>query len=204
MKPSAHRTAAERAPAAPPPEPRRGFLGFLAGLVGTLVGLFPVVAGGIVFLDPVLRRKPGLPPGEEADPHASGKPYLRVASLSSVPDNGQPIQVPVISDLVDAWNLELNQPVGAVYLVRHGDEITAFNAICPHAGCFVGYAAERNCFQCPCHTSSFEIDGGRIFPSPSPRDMDKLKVDPERLKEGEVWVQFRNFYPGKAECEEKA
>ena len=203
MKPSAHLAAAQRAsaPATPPQEPRRGFLlGILAVIVGGIVSLFPVVAGGIVFLDPVLRRKQAKPGGN--DPQAD-RPFLRVASRDSVPDNGTPIQVPVISDLVDAWNRELNQPIGAVYLVRKGNDVTAFNAICPHAGCFVGYAADRKCFQCPCHTSSFEVDGARIMPSPSPRNMDTLAVDAEKLKAGEVWVQFRNFYPGKAEPEEK-
>ena len=108
-----------------------------------------------------------------------------------------------MADLTDAWNREANQPIGAVYLRREGDKVLCFNAICPHAGCFVGYAAERKVFQCPCHTSSFELDGQRIMPSPSPRNMDELAVDPEKLKAGEVCVQFVNYYPGKEDREEK-
>ena len=201
MKPSSHAAASQRASQSPAHDPpRRNFLTeFLAIVIGGLVGLFPFAAGLLVFLDPVLKKKSAEGSGPE-----DGKPYLRVASLSMVPADGTPIQVPVISDLEDAWNREVNQPIGAVYLIRKGDDVFAYNAICPHAGCFVGFAADRGCFQCPCHTSSFQTDGSRILPSPSPRDMDPLLVDPEKLKQNqEVWVQFVNYYPGKEEREAK-
>lgn len=199
MKPSSHAVAAQRAPQRPAiPEPaRRSFLEkALATVIGLVVGVFPFASGLLVFLDPVLRKK-------SAGSDREARPYLRVASLESIPDNGMPVQVPVISDLEDAWNREINQPIGAVYLIRKDDQVTAYNAICPHAGCFVGYAVDRNCFQCPCHTSSFDLHGERILPSPSPRKMDQLNVDPEKLKAGEVWVQFVNYYPGKEEQEAK-
>lgn len=200
MKPSSHAAAAQRAPQPPTlPEPaRRSFLEkALATVIGLVAGVFPLAAGLLVFLDPVIKKKSS---GSGPD---GAKPFLRVASLSQLQE-GTPVQAPVISDLVDAWNREVDQPIGAVYLIRKGESVTAFNAICPHAGCFVGYAAERNCFLCPCHTSSFQLDGARIgASSPSPRDLDPLEVDAEKLKQGEVWVQFVNYYPGKEEREEK-
>ena len=100
-------------------------------------------------------------------------------------------------------NKKPNQPIGAVYLRRQGKNVVCFNAICPHAGCFVGYAADRKIFQCPCHTSSFQLDGRRISPSPSPRNMDELKVEADKLKLGEVWIEFVNYYPGTEDREEK-
>jgi menaquinol-cytochrome c reductase iron-sulfur subunit len=126
-----------------------------------------------------------------------------VASLAALPADGTPVQVPVIADLTDAWSREPNQPVGAVYLRRVEDKVVCFNSICPHAGCFVAYAADRKVFQCPCHTSSFQLDGQRILPSPSPRDMDPLEVDEARLQDGEIWIQFVNYYPGKEHREQK-
>jgi hypothetical protein len=33
--------------------------------------------------------------------------------------------------------------------------------------------------------------------------MDQLKVDPDKLREGEVWVEFVNYYPGKEHQEPK-
>jgi len=177
--------------------PRRNLLASIAAVViGAFVGVVPFAAGLATFLDPLWRQK-------KTRGDASGPLFRRVASLEALPANGTPIQVPVVADLTDAWNREANQPIGAVYLRRDGDTVHCFNAICPHAGCFVGYAAERKIFQCPCHTSSFELDGQRISPSPSPRNMDELAVDQEKLKAGEVWVQFVNYYPGKEDREEK-
>jgi menaquinol-cytochrome c reductase iron-sulfur subunit len=179
------------------PPPRRNFIvAFFAATIGLLLGLFPLGAGLLTFLDPLFKRK-----GRPAD--ESGK-LLRIGSVDAIPVDGTPVQMPVIADLTDAWNREPNQPVGAVYLRRDGDKIVAYNAICPHAGCFVGYDAGRRCFQCPCHTSSFELSGERMMPSPSPRDMDPLEVDEAKLADGEVWVHFQNYYPGKAEREAKA
>ena len=51
-------------------------------------------------------------------------------------------------------------------------------------------------FACPCHRSSFDLDGAVDDPSsPSPRDMDALDVE---VRNGdEVWVRFQNFLPGR-------
>lgn len=201
LKPS---TSGNLAPVSAPrtaDPPRRSFLaGAAALIIGGIVSLFPFGAGLLMLLDPVLKKKAKASAG--AGGEEQKRPILRVASLDALPE-GVPVQVPVIADLTDAWNREPNQPIGAVYLRRTGQTVECLNAICPHAGCFVGYAADRKVFQCPCHTSSFQLDGGRIMPSPSPRDMDALEVDPEKLKEGEVWVQFVNYYPGHAEREAK-
>lgn len=178
-------------------EERRGFLGasIAAGAVGAVVTVVPLGAGSLVLLDPVRRRM--------AQGNEGGKTFLRVATVDSLPADGTPVQVPVIADLTDAWNREANQPIGAVYLIRKGGEVQCFNAICPHAGCFVSFASDRKVFQCPCHTSAFNLDGSIIAPSPSPRDMDQLDVDADKLKQGEVWVRFVNYLPGKHEQVEK-
>ena len=196
-----HAAPAPKVPESSPPPanlPRRNILiASLAAIVGLIVGLFPLGAGLLVFLDPILKRKEGAA--------AAGKrPLRRVASIDAIPPDGTPVQVAVIADLTDAWNREPNQPVGAVYLRRNGEKIECLNAICPHAGCFVGYMAERKVFQCPCHTSAFDLTGKRLSEkSPSPRDMDALEVDPAKLAVGEVWVPFVNYYPGKPKKEEK-
>ena len=190
-------------PSPPAGPPRRNVLAAAAAVViGGLVSLLPLGAGALVFLDPILRRKSKNAAGGSEQ---AGRPFRRVATVESLPADGTPVQVPVIADLTDAWSREPNQPIGAVYLRKLEDgKVACFNAICPHAGCFVAFAGERKVFQCPCHTSSFQLDGQRIMPSPSPRDMDSLIVDEEKLlKDGEVWVQFVNYYPGHAEREAK-
>jgi menaquinol-cytochrome c reductase iron-sulfur subunit len=144
------------------PQPRRRsiLVGMLAAVIGLVVGVFPLGAGLLTFLDPLLKKKP--------EDDSEGGQLLRVGLLENIPADGTPVQVPVIADLTDAWCREPNQPIGAVYLRREGDKVIAFNAICPHAGCFVGFNAKRDCFQCPCHTSAFNLDGSRQVPETSP------------------------------------
>lgn len=166
-------------------EPRRGFFyRFVAAVVGGFVGLFPFAAGLAVFLDPVKRWQPGFR-------------KVRVTSMDGLPDDGIPRRFPVIADRVDAWNRTKNQRIGAVYLRRipGSADVECFNAICPHAGCFVDYQQTNNVFRCPCHTSSFSLDGKVIEPSPSPRDLDSLATQID--SDGGIRVAFSNFYTGR-------
>ena len=169
------------------PADRRGFFKqALAGIISVILGLIPVGAGLAVFLDP-LRRKS----------EASGA--VRVASLEALPDDGIPRKFPVIASRVDAWNKFTETAIGAVYLRRASDgQVQAFNASCPHAGCFVDFRSAENHFHCPCHNSSFSLDGKILDPkSPSPRGLDELEV--EVRNESEIWVKFQNYRAGVSE-----
>jgi menaquinol-cytochrome c reductase iron-sulfur subunit len=166
---------------------RRGFLTRLGAVFcGGLVGLAPLASGLFMFFDP-LRRKT-----------AQGR-SIRVATVDALSDDGTPAQFPVIADRTDAWNRYPEEPIGAVYLRKVGEKVECFSAICPHAGCFVGFNAEAKQFRCPCHTSAFELDGTRIDPSPSPRNLDTLELDEAKLAQGEIWVNYQNFQTGKPE-----
>ena len=174
-------------------EPRRNFLvEFWAVAVGGLVGVFPFLSGLAVLLDPLRRGKA-----------AEGSELVRVARLEAVPDDGKPHQFPVVKTKKDAWTFSPNERVGAVFLLRQpgSESIEAFNVVCPHAGCFIGYDDNNSVFQCPCHTSSFNLDGTIIAPSPSPRAMDKL--EPTNVDGGWVYVPFANYLTGKHEKIEK-
>jgi menaquinol-cytochrome c reductase iron-sulfur subunit len=175
-------------PSSVPPQPdRRDFLAKAAAtVIGGGLALAAPVAGLGVLLDP-LRRK-----------SAAGS-AVRVASLASLPDDGVPRKFPVLATRQDAWNRTANVPVGAVYLRREkGGAVRAFNVVCPHAGCFVDFHAEQGCYLCPCHNSTFALDGKVLDEkSPSPRALDELPV--EMRGEGEIWVAFQNFRPGEKE-----
>ena len=165
---------------------RRDFLvGASAVAAGTLAMLAPIGAAVVSLLDPLRREK------------VSSEMVL-VARTSAIPEDGSPRKFTVTADRTDAWAAYDDSPVGAVYLRRSGDEVRALNVVCPHAGCFVGVAKDNSRFSCPCHLSSFDLDGAVDDPtSPSPRDMDTLDVE---VRNGdEVWVRFQNFLPGRAE-----
>jgi Rieske Fe-S protein len=146
----------------------------------------PLAAGLAVILDP-LRRK------------SAQSAFIQVTSLQSLPDDGLPQKFVVISSHVDAWNRTPAIPIGAVYLRRTGPKsVQALNVVCPHAGCFVDFVTARKGYRCPCHNSSFAVDGKVDDPkSPSPRALDELEV--EIRNDSEVWVRFQNFVAGHAE-----
>ena len=165
---------------------RRDFLvGVSAVAAGTLAILAPIGAAVVSLLDPLRREK-------------LSSEMVLVARTSAIPEDGSPRKFTVTADRTDAWAAYDDSPVGAVYLRRSGDEVRALNVVCPHAGCFVGVAKDNSRFSCPCHLSSFDLDGAVDDPtSPSPRDMDTLDVE---VRNGdEVWVRFQNFLPGRAE-----
>jgi Rieske Fe-S protein len=171
----------------PTRSPRRSFLKKAAAAVlGLLAMAAPLVSGVMVILDP-LRRK------------SEQKGSIRVTFLNSIPEDGLPRKFTVIASQSDAWNRNPSVPIGAVYLRRTGPKtIQAFNVVCPHAGCFVDLMPGGKQYLCPCHNSSFALDGKINDPkSPSPRGMDELEV--EIRNENEVWVKFQNFLAGHEE-----
>ena len=155
-------------------------------MIGAVTGLVPAISGLMVFLDP-LRRK------------VRDNDAVLIAALSSLPEDGVPRKFTVIAEHTDAWNRTPRVPIGAVYLRRMGDkQIQAFNVVCPHAGCFVDYDLSRKGYHCPCHNSSFGVDGKIADPkSPSPRGLDELEV--EIRSDNEIWVKFQNFRAGEKE-----
>jgi menaquinol-cytochrome c reductase iron-sulfur subunit len=168
-------------------EARRGFLAkLLAVCCGGLATLPPLVAGAWMILDPLRRR-------------GAAATFLPVTDLASVPDDGIPRQFAVVTDRVDAWTGFAAEPIGAVYLRREqgSDTVEALSATCPHAGCFVEIESQGKCFRCPCHNSTFTLDGRIVAPSPSPRAMDGLEC--QIAKNGQIAVKWQNYYTGIAE-----
>ena len=159
---------------------RRGFLiRLIAIVVGAVLTVFPFAAGLVVFFDPLIRGK-------------RERTFVRVASLEQVPADGRPHAFQVVATQIDKWNRYSERPVAVVFIRRDADtdQIDAFNAECPHLGCLLEFDDAAALFKCPCHKSSFEIDGTRIAPSPSKHDMYVMPIDPTKLAAGEIWVRL--------------
>lgn len=182
---------------------RRGFFEIASIILGAIVGVAPALIGLVAFLDP-LRRTPAKPKSRQQGTGDGASGLIRVASLGAL-SVGTPQRFPVIDDQLDAWNFTPDQPIGAVYIEKLADDtVRVFNTTCPHAGCSV--ACNGAAFECPCHSSSFNLDGTkRVSESgranPSPRDLDALDY---KVQDGDIWVDFKNFYTGKHEKKEKA
>jgi thiosulfate dehydrogenase [quinone] large subunit len=52
----------------------------------------------------------------------------------------------------------------------------AYDAVCPHAGCTVGYSASNNVIACPCHGSLFQVSDGALLQGPAPHGLTALTV----------------------------
>ena len=170
--------------------PRRGFfVKFVAGLIGSIVALVPMITAGGFLLGPIFKKRKV---GENEEPDA-GDGFLPLdIKAAALPLDGPPQQVTVIADRVDAWNFYPQERVGSVWLRRTDDGIIAFNTICPHLGCSVDYRTSHEDFYCPCHLSNFDLNGERQNMIP-PRDMDSLET---KIVEDRVWVKFENYRGG--------
>lgn len=165
---------------------RRRFLGLLVG-VGSLVGGAVLAVPGVAYLaDPWIRR-------------AKGRRGWRVLGDLGRVRSDAPIAVDVVGDEVDAWTRSPARRLGTVWLRRsRGGEVIALSAECPHFGCKIGFDARAKHFACPCHKSSFDLDG-KVLSGPSPRPMDTLEARAAAGKVEVRFVRFRNQVPDKTE-----
>lgn len=176
-------------------------------MIGGLVALFPFAAGFGVMTDPWRRgrRKTESDNGSDAagptaHNNAPGARFIRICPLAALPADGLPHAFPVVSDLVDSWTRIANQRIGMIYLSRTEaggkSNVVAFNAECPHLGCFVDFNPADKRFECPCHKSAFGIDGAKLY-GPSRRGLDVLPVELTAADgDQEVTVAFQKFQKG--------
>lgn len=66
-------------------------------------------------------------------------------------------------------------------------QFVAYDAVCPHAGCTVGYYAANNILVCPCHGSEFLVSSGAVVNGPAPHGLTKLKV--VAASDGNLYLQ---------------
>jgi rieske iron-sulfur protein len=73
----------------------------------------------------------------------------------------------------------LNQVLLLRVATEKSDEIVAFTAICPHAGCAVSeWVAQTSHLHCPCHGSEYDpAKSGIVVAGPSPLPLPSLPVN---------------------------
>ena len=77
-------------------------------------------------------------------------------------------------------------PVGgaATFTFRSGDPgvvlqpakgaFVAYDAVCPHAGCTVGFSRAADLIVCPCHGSEFKVSNGDVIAGPVAHGLTRL------------------------------
>jgi thiosulfate dehydrogenase [quinone] large subunit len=136
----------------------------LAGLtsaVGNLVGGAPAPKGGTSQLGSTTSTTIPSGSGGGSTPGASGTllgpaSSVKVGSAATftIPSSGDP----------------------GIVIQPSSKDFVAYDAVCPHAGCTVGYYAANNLLVCPCHGSEFQVANGDVINGPAPHGLTKLKV----------------------------
>ena len=106
--------------------------------------------------------------------------YVPVADLSQIAV-GKPEEVVFRRTRVDGWRV-VNEKSTA-WVVRKDDQhVVAFTPQCTHLGCAYHWDDKENNFLCPCHTSTFSIDG-KVLSGPAPRPLDRYvtKIDQGKI-----------------------
>jgi len=190
-------------------ESRRGFFGSFsavaAAFVGAFLGVGPVCVGIYAFIMDPLRDKSKDLPKKSRGTGADSEGFFRVASVDEIA-SVVPRRFTIVADKQDAWNFIENQAVGSVYLQKsETGDISCFHTTCPHAGCSVAYEQDSAAYHCPCHNSSFQLDGSKLeiggSTNPSPRSLDKLDVKVD--DDNNVFVRYVDYYTGKHDRIEK-
>ncbi len=162
-----------------PEEPDTGRRAVLEIASGTLAAGATLVAGGAIA--GAGRLIGGAPSGVALPalvPRVPGDPAVRGTLLGparEVPVGGAAtFTVPVTGDPGIVV-----QPV-----LGHFD---AYDAVCPHAGCTVGYDAAGHVLACPCHGSQFQVASGAVVAGPAPRGL--MKINLTRGPDGNLYVR---------------
>lgn len=115
--------------------------------------------------------------------------WLGVSFLNSRKERNKPVKT---ESIVTAGPIEKYTPAtvtaipqGQFYLACLADgSFLALSRTCTHLGCSIPWDAAKNQFVCPCHGSTFSLDG-EVLTAPAPRPLDYYPV---RIENGIVKV----------------
>ena len=87
-------------------------------------------------------------------------------------------------------------PPGSVFRARYGEnpiivlnvggEIRAFDAVCTHEGCPLGWNPEQRLIRCPCHGGAYDVSG-QVVDGPPPAPLHRLEA---AIGDGMIFVSL--------------
>jgi Rieske Fe-S protein len=155
---------------------RRSFLGYMIAMIGTSIASVL----GITIVRYTIG--PALSPSGTSE-------WTNAGLLEEIPDD-KPTKRSLVISQEAGWGRMNTQRL--VWIIRKGNDLTVFSAVCPHLGCTINEAA--NGFICPCHGSAWNALGKKIG-GPAPRNLDVL----EHRRNGDILeVRYRSFKQGVA------
>jgi menaquinol-cytochrome c reductase iron-sulfur subunit len=154
------------------PEPdRRTFLLSLIYGLWAFMGLMLAIPASVYLLWPPKPKKEDL--------------WAEAGRLSELQVD-TPAELVFRRNRVDGWKVSSEKATTWAVKVST-DEVIAFGPQCPHLGCAYHWIAAKHEFLCPCHASTFSIQG-EVLTGPAPRALDRydLKIERDKLFVGSV------------------
>lgn len=112
--------------------------------------------------------------------------WVEVADLSTI-GTKSPEEVVFRRNRVDGWKVTSEK--STAWVVKLPDEnVIAYAPQCTHLGCAYHWDERNREFLCPCHTSTFSMEDGRVLMGPAPRPLDRYeaKVENGKLLLGDI------------------
>lgn len=147
---------------------RRNFLASLIyGLWCIIAGALGIPAAAYLFLPPRAHRN--------AD-------WVEAGDLGQL-ETGVPEELVYRRNRVDGWKITSEKASAWVVKTAAGGMI-AFAPQCTHLGCAYHWEDQKQQFVCPCHSSTFSLDG-RVLSGPAPRPLDRYEI---RIQADKLWL----------------
>ena len=99
--------------------------------------------------------------------------WVEATALSDL-DIGIPKEIVFRRNRLDGWKL-ITEKTSAWVVKNSESQITAFKPQCPHLGCGYHWNAANKEFLCPCHASTFSVEGD-VLTGPAPRSLDRYET----------------------------
>jgi menaquinol-cytochrome c reductase iron-sulfur subunit len=138
---------------------RRAFhLTVIYGIWGLITGALAIPAGVYLLFPPKARTK---------------EDWVEAGDVSHLkPDS--PEELIFRRTRRDGWKVT-SEKTSAWIVKTSSNDVIAFAPQCTHLGCGYRWDEERQNFLCPCHNSTFGIDG-KVLSGPAPRPLDRYDV----------------------------
>lgn len=149
----------------------------VSGVAAASLGGAALVLGGVTsdmgrLIGGTKNPKAGPSLGGTTTTNATGSTTTTAPAAAHGTKLGAASQVP--EGHAASFTIPSNNDPGIV--LHKGGKFLAYDAVCPHAGCPVGYSKSANQFQCPCHGSAFDVETGAVLAGPASSGLTPLKV----------------------------
>ena len=123
---------------------------------------------------------PSLPPAAGPSPTGTAKSRHPAAARTGKPGKAPPgTDIGPASDVPVGQAASFTDPASgdpSIVIRPSAGTFVAFDAVCPHAGCTVGYDPGQQVIVCPCHGSQFNAGTGAVEVGPATAGLTKLGI----------------------------